>query len=207
MSDTRDPTIAAVLKAKLDEILARRARNEKLKAAIASEDLAIDRDLADLRAAVRVLGAPLEIPETDKKDTPRIVWRAARETSFLWDNLVSHALDDDTPRLPLNEAPLGDDPHPHKETAVPARPPIKDIVLARLKDAGAAGSGATAIRKYIEQVYGEIHRKTVGMTLYRLSKDGLVRRDGNTWFLAKPHEAETRNPGADTPGSLEDEVG
>jgi hypothetical protein len=81
------------------------------------------------------------------------------------------------------------------------RPTIKELVLGRLKAAGAVGSKARPIREFIEKVYStELHEKTVGMTLYRLSLDGLVRRKGQTWFIA-PQAAETMNPGVGAPGS------
>jgi hypothetical protein len=72
---------------------------------------------------------------------------------------------------------------------------VRDMVLHLLKEAGAKGIAATAIRKEIETSRGaELHYKTVGMTLYRLSQDKLARREGRTWF------ATTANPGAATPG-------
>jgi hypothetical protein len=37
------------------------------------------------------------------------------------------------------------------------------------------------------------------MTLYRLSKDGLARREKRTWFFVKP-EGEAKDPGGETPG-------
>jgi len=43
----------------------------------------------------------------------------------------------------------------------------------------------------------------IGMTLYRLSQDGLVRREGRTWFFVPSQAAETKNPGGDTPGLIE----
>jgi hypothetical protein len=54
-----------------------------------------------------------------------------------------------------------------------------------------------------ERAFGEtIHEKTVGMTLYRMSKDGLVTRDGHTWFITQPPKcSNVVNPGGDTPGS------
>ena len=50
------------------------------------------------------------------------------------------------------------------------------------------------IKEFIASQNIEMHDKTVGMTLYRLSKDGLARRDGRTWFYVAPKE-ETENPG------------
>jgi hypothetical protein len=75
---------------------------------------------------------------------------------------------------------------------------VRDQVLALLNEAGSAGTTATALRKAIEASRDDpLHYKTVGMTLYRLSQDGLARREGRTWFAVP----ETANPGARTPGS------
>lgn len=80
----------------------------------------------------------------------------------------------------------------------PEMPRIADIVLERLRIAGTDGSKAAEIRRHILRTYkADIHEKTVGMTLYRLQKDGKVARDGHTWFLAS---SEAKNPGAATPG-------
>jgi hypothetical protein len=89
------------------------------------------------------------------------------------------------------------------EDAEADRPPVREIALARLSAAGEAGLKAADIRKYIETTYsGPIHEKTAGMTLYRLLKDGLVRREGHTWFIVPP-KAGTVNPGVAAPGSVE----
>jgi hypothetical protein len=79
-------------------------------------------------------------------------------------------------------------------------PTVRDGVLKRLQAAGSKGAKAIELRAFFEETYGiKIHEKTVGMTLYRLSRDHLVRREGRTWFIAPP-KAEAMNPGAATPG-------
>jgi hypothetical protein len=77
-------------------------------------------------------------------------------------------------------------------------PTVREIALEQLKRAGAAGTRAANIRQVVQNILKKtVHDKTVGMTLYRLSKEGKVRRDGQTWFIAQ----EAVNPGAPTPGS------
>jgi hypothetical protein len=77
---------------------------------------------------------------------------------------------------------------------------VREVILERLEVAGKSGSKASAIREFYERTFGRpIHEKTIGMTLYRLQLDGLVRHEGHTWFLAPP-KAETGNPGGETPG-------
>lgn len=78
--------------------------------------------------------------------------------------------------------------------------PVRKIVLRQLRLAGNDGLTARKIRDHFKVVLGRnLHEKTVGMTLYRLSRDGLARREGRTWFAVP----ETANPGGETPGSIE----
>jgi hypothetical protein len=76
---------------------------------------------------------------------------------------------------------------------------IRDLVLARLKAAGPDGTKVAPIKNYIAGQGIEMHDKTVGMTLYRLSKEGFARRDGRMWLFVSPKE-ETETPGADDAG-------
>jgi len=90
--------------------------------------------------------------------------------------------------------------------AKPSMPSVISIIIDCLRAAGASGTKAAAIREYIQNTYGQdIHEKTVGMTLYRLSQKGRVRREGHTWFyvptIAESVVFETKNPGVGTPGS------
>lgn len=91
-------------------------------------------------------------------------------------------------------------PVPQPEAhALPPTASVRDLVLERLKAAGKTGAQASAMRENIEALRGtKLHDKTIGMTLYRLSIDGLVRRAGRTWFFA----SEAKNPGAVTPGLI-----
>jgi hypothetical protein len=92
-------------------------------------------------------------------------------------------------QVPKGEKPMG-------ET-------VREIVLEKLKEAGTEGTKAAELRKVIETARGtQLHEKTVGMTLYRLSQEGVARREGRTWFFVPPLEDETKNPGAVTPGLI-----
>jgi len=85
----------------------------------------------------------------------------------------------------------------------PPRPTVREAALARLRAAGDTGAKAAEIREFYERTFGEVvHEKTVGMTLYRLLKLNLVRRNGHTWFFGPP-SAETKDPGGETPGLIE----
>ena len=63
------------------------------------------------------------------------------------------------------------------------KPKIGDAVIGYLRLVGKRGAQVAEIKKHLFEVYGfEMHEKTPGMTLYRLSKTNLVRREGRTWF-------------------------
>ncbi len=90
-------------------------------------------------------------------------------------------------------------------------PRIRDIVLEQLRIAMPDGQKVGPIKKYIETTYStQLHEKTVGMTLYRLSKDNLVHRKGQTWFYVPQAgltpTADAENPGAQTPGPINELV-
>lgn len=71
-------------------------------------------------------------------------------------------------------------------------PKIKDIVLERLRQAGDAGARASEIKEFVSAQGIEMHEKTVGMTLYRLSNEGSVRRKGRTWVFIPELERDDR---------------
>ena len=79
---------------------------------------------------------------------------------------------------------------------------VREAVINALKHVGPWGAKASQLRLDYEQQHGtKLHDKTIGMTLYRLSKETppLVRREGRTWFFA-----EAKNPGVGAPGNIED---
>jgi hypothetical protein len=85
----------------------------------------------------------------------------------------------------------------------PPMPTIREIALMRLREVGPAGLRAKTIREYIQTTYGvECHEKTVGMTLYRLSNERLVRRNGHVWFINDAQESKT--PGVSAPGVVDE---
>jgi hypothetical protein len=61
-------------------------------------------------------------------------------------------------------------------------PKISDAILTYLRSISGRGAHVVQIKKYLREALGiETHEKTPGMTLYRLSKNGLVRREGRLW--------------------------
>lgn len=101
----------------------------------------------------------------------------------------------------ITDDDVADDVAP--EIAETITPKVRDAVLDRLRLAGDSGLKATELRQYYENAFStKLHEKTIGMTLYRLSKDAVVRREGRRWFSV-PLKGETKNPGGGTPGLIE----
>lgn len=81
-------------------------------------------------------------------------------------------------------------------------PTISDAILKYLRTVHNRGSTVAEIKKHLRDVYGiETHEKTPGMTLYRLSKEGLARREGRTWF---PTETVPSAESDTTPQSVQE---
>jgi hypothetical protein len=56
---------------------------------------------------------------------------------------------------------------------------VRDHVLRRLAEAGTAGTTAAELQKG----FGHLHPKTIGMTLYRLSKENICKRVGTRLWV------------------------
>ncbi len=171
----------------------------------------IERELSDCRAAARLFGLAIEFPpdEQEAERNARDRVRAELEREMELRRQRNAAMHPPLPHAPLPQPAARPLVAPPAETSLapsaPApkpRPPLREILVDQLKIAGEKGAKATALRDYVERVYGLVtHEKTIGMTLYRLSQDKLVRRDGHVWFFGPPLEAETKNPGVGAPGS------
>jgi hypothetical protein len=80
--------------------------------------------------------------------------------------------------------------------------PIRAAVLEYLRGLD-GGATAREVRAHLLSAHGiETHEKTPGMTLYRLLKDGLVRRKGRTWFAVPVlDQDENEAPSGETAGA------
>ena len=191
MANKEENQAISTILAKRDALLQERADIRRQQSALAQRDRRIDAELADLRAAGRVFGVKVDLPPEDLRLSARFTDQSKMQADFLDERMGETLAELD--RV-ISAAPP------------PAMPRVSDIILDRLKSAGAKGSKAAPIQDYIERTYGtKIHDKTVGMTLYRLSREDppKVRREGHTWFIAD----EAMNPGAATPGSEDDLLG
>lgn len=79
--------------------------------------------------------------------------------------------------------------------------PIRAAILEYLGAMGDKGAKVGQVKQHLADAYGiTVHEKTPGMTLYRLLKEGLVDREGRTWFVkaeleTKENEAPTERTG------------
>jgi hypothetical protein len=80
---------------------------------------------------------------------------------------------------------------PRAEKATRSAVPIRIAVLEYLRSLE-GGATARQVRQHLLSAHGiETHEKTPGMTLYRLMKDGLARREGRTWHATANEEDES----------------
>lgn len=94
-------------------------------------------------------------------------------------------------------------PPPQQQIMGPTGP-VSDVVLLMAELAYPEPVRAAALQAEIEKDRGPLHYKTIGMTLYRLSKQGLMRRQGQKdWFFVPPEERK-KSSGVGAPESAED---
>lgn len=82
---------------------------------------------------------------------------------------------------------------------------FKNMTLAMLERSYPDPLKAAAVQEAIEFATGaKYHEKTAGMTLYRLSREGLARREGHWWYFVPEDQRNKENPGSgdqpDDPG-------
>ena len=99
--------------------------------------------------------------------------------------------------------------YPRRAPEPAAKPkPFKDRALELLIEAYPEPLKAADIREKIEaETRTKFHEKTAGMSLYRLSRDKTVRREGkDLWYFVPGDERNEENPGSgsepDDPGLL-----
>ena len=96
--------------------------------------------------------------------------------------VASHDQRQNTP----DQKPL---PKIDKSTGLPKPKTIKKLVLEEAKAVYPEPIRARAIREKLEALRGEVlHEKTIGMTLYRLLKEGALRRNNWDWYYIPEDE-------------------
>jgi hypothetical protein len=184
---------------KRDLLVVERERLFRLALALAARAKEVDRELADCVAAGRAFGVDVALPDWQnvhkkgleiemERATGRLDW-ARPEQSLERLNLDHHLIWKILDHIELYEA--------RQRKGVP-RIRLREMVLSRLDAAGEQGVKADVIRAYVENYYlAGFHPKTVGMTLNRLSREGLAHRDGRIWRRVRqdpPSDDEQRSP-------------
>ncbi|MBR0712200.1 hypothetical protein [Bradyrhizobium liaoningense] len=226
MDDEVRKAAAGAVAEKFRDLMQQRSDALRRRAEIDREIRGYDRALFDCRAAGRLFGVDIELPDDAKPamivrphnvNRTVLAHQVAHEVAHQWRRSPSAApslFEEAAPRIvgtkamPDPEPPAPPVPTVASTTLTPgAEPSIRDLILLYLKQAGAKGEKASLMRRKVETFLNrQIHYKTIGMSLYRLSKESppAVRREGQTWFLIPPLPwAETKDPGAATPGSSE----
>jgi hypothetical protein len=217
MDDEVRKAAAAAVVEKFRDLMGQRTDAVRRRSDIDREIRGYDRALFDCRAAGRLFGVDIELPEDVRPGLviPRSMARPAVATvpgpirpppsygsgqrQLPWEKNETTAF---TPPLPLVGVEQRAPTVASTVLEAGAEPSIRDLILHYLRIAGPAGEKAAVLRRRIETYLNrQIHYKTVGMSLYRLSKETppLVRRQGQTWFLSEA-SAEAKSPGAATPG-------
>lgn len=193
MANSSDKTVIEAIIAKYDQLLSEYDQLRDAFVEMHRNSRRIDRGLRDARSAARLFGVDLNVPTTTPSGAAlEIVRNQELEGKIEGPNPVRE-------RMRINEKTSNT-----LETTERPMPRVRDVVLERLKAAGAKGTKAAPIRQFIKDRYGrDIHDKTVGMTLYRLAADKLAHREGIIWFFG-PAPAGMKSPGGETPGLNED---
>jgi hypothetical protein len=156
-----------------------RARNQK---AAREEILQKCRDFtAQYHAAgarIDAARAAIRSAEEEKSEFLRRIQDCLAAARVLDFDLASEMKNGDSAAVPLAE-PIKSPENQQKMSQT-----IRDLVLEAAHQAFPNPIRASAVRKDIERLRGsQLHEKTIGMTLYRLSQEGLVRRSGIDWFF------------------------
>jgi hypothetical protein len=203
----------------------KRVRQEQRR--LSELDRELERKLGDCFAAARFFGVDISLPVDDEAiaeaqrrvRTYEMRLRSSetdeeRTRAFEFLNRARARLADLTGKKEAEERSAKDQgpvvgPDDPSETAGTKAPKVREVALDRLQASGDRGQKAADIRKFVEQAYPvKLHEKTVGMTLYRLSKENLVHRKGQVWFYGPQAEqtlsVEPEDPGAAAPGNTQD---
>ncbi len=99
---------------------------------------------------------------------------------------------------------LGGALSPSTQTVPSLKPSFKEAAIEFLQKVYPRGLKATHIRALAQSHYGlTAHEKTAGMTLYRLKKEGLVRRNGLYWYFMAPERHPAEDIDARAPAAFE----
>jgi hypothetical protein len=179
----QDTNIGVEILQRRNVLLLKRDRLQRLNAVITASMEEVDARLVDCVVAGRAFGLWVPLPDwsnvlkTTLDDEMQRVerisgwgeWETGIEQSQNDQELLCNIFDklDQWRFRPSRSAPI---------------PSLRHIVVERLQAAGEEGTTAADIRAHARAcVNVGFHTKTVGMTLNRLAKRGLARREGRVW--------------------------
>lgn len=128
-------------------------------------------------------------------------YAAARLLGF---DVIAEAAADGAPppAAPLSQGQASQPPLPLTQAA-PSSINIKKFIIDAAQSAYPNPIRATDIRKKLADRGIQVHEKTVGMSLYRLSKQHIVQRNGVDWFFVQPQQrkllSNTKGSGVSAP--------
>jgi hypothetical protein len=185
----RDMAVQKILDDRDKLVLERVAVRVQLLEMLKKEET-LRRALRDLAAAGRVFNQVVAVPLADSDyDSEPALKKAMEELrrGKPWEPGKSrpHKKGPDGQYGPQIDAPSLDETQTSIGASTAESLRIRDRILSYLESKYPSGCLARELREHLLNSFGiETHEKTVGMTLYRLSKQNLVTRDGRTWFFA-----------------------
>lgn len=82
-------------------------------------------------------------------------------------------------------------------------PTVKEFIVERARLAFPKPVRAAALRRAFEEMSNKtVHDKTFGMSLYRLSLEGVMKREGNADWYFVPEDQREQMPSAPEPGDM-----
>lgn len=190
-TDADKPAVISLLK-RYVRAWEEREEAQKAMAEASARSAASAVQVANLRTAFTIFDI-----DVNKQDA----WNEVRE--WLGDVEYEQAIDDGKKAAEGDSRPAGnvlEDIEGKLASEDANTPTVRVGLLNKLQDLHPKGSKAAELQAFLENTYSmKLHDKTVGMTLYRLSQEKLVRREGHVWFFV-PQIAETKNPAGETAG-------
>lgn len=184
------PAVAEQIIRKRDALIELQAKLLEERREITRQLRQAAQDLDDCRATARFFRLEIEFPEED--DTRMSMSRREHELRMERARVTQANLRHSGGGEIRQLAPQMPTPQVVQSLAAPVEsgstvdsepPPLREFLLGQLQQIGSTGGKAAGLRALYEQTFAKkIHEKTVGMTLYRLLKQGEVHRDGHTWF-------------------------
>jgi len=158
---------------KCEAILGQWSDSQQRMVALQQEQALISQAYADCQAAARLFGVNLE------EGYPKYLEEKAAASPTLF--FTGHA-----PNITVSDTPL---PLRAKIST------IREFILEEAQRAHPNPVTARELREKLAQSGVETHPKTIGMSLFRLSKERMMRREGKANWYFVPEDQRSVDPG------------